>query len=145
MNEVINFGLEAAQTGFQTGASFHILQGFVGTFFAVSGFHKLFNAAKHKQMVRAMEHAKIPHPIPMAWFVSFNEFIWGVALMTHLLVGVAATALFIVILVAWKSEVKGRIEKGAPYTGWAMFGKCSTVLCMAETFYAIALISILIG
>lgn len=137
--------VQVAQNGFQSGAGHYLMQGFVGAFFASSGFHKLFNKAKHAQMVRAMEHAKC-HPYgPMAWWVSGNEFLGGLALLANVAVGFFASALLVVIGVAWLSEVKGRIAAGAPYTGWPLLGKCAAVFCMAESFYAVALIAIILG
>lgn len=145
MNELFQWALGTMQHGLQTGAGMSIMQSFVGSFFALSGFHKLFHPDKHEQMVRAMQSAKIPHPRGMAWFVSGNEFLWGLALMAHVLVGVAAAGLFIILVVAWNSEFRGRIAKGAPYTGWPVLGKCAAVFCMAETIYAVALAAILLG
>lgn len=145
MNEFVTWALDAAQHGFRQGHGLSLLASFTGGFFTLSGFHKLFNGDKRRQMVRAMVSHKIPHPERMAWFVSANEFVWGLALMANLFIGVAAGALLIVLAVAWRGEVKGRIEKGAPYTGWAPLGICTTVLCMAESFYFVALLALMLG
>lgn len=145
MHDVFTWALDAAQHGFQQGHGLPLLASFTGSFFAISGFHKLFNKDKRAQMVRAMVAHKLPQPERMAAFVSLNEFLWGIALMAHLLVGVAAGALMIVLAVAWKGEVKDRIQRSAPYTGWSPVGACTTVMCMAESFYFIALLALLLG
>lgn len=145
MIDVFHWAMAAAQNGLAVGHGLTLLASFTGAFFALSGFHKLFNADKGRQMVSAMVAHKIPHPEKMARFVSLNEFVWGLALMAGVLVGVAAGALLVVLAVAWKGEVKGRIEKAAPYTGWETLGKCATVMCMAESFYFIALLALILG
>lgn len=142
---MVEYALHAAQAGLALGFGLSYFQMFVGSFFALSGFHKLFNADKHEQMVRAQVHAKVPFPRHMAWVVSGIEFLGGLALIFHFGVGIAAAALFGVMLVAWSSEVKGRLAKGAPYAGWPILGKCAAVYCMAESIYLVALIAILIG
>lgn len=145
MHDLIQWAWSVANSGFQVGGGWSLLHIFVGFFFALSGFHKLFNQEKHEQMVRAMIHAKVPKPRPMAWFVSANEFVWGLMLIGHNFLGVAATALFIIMLVAIKSELASRIEAASPFTGWPFLGKCAAIFCMAEAIYACILLAILLG
>lgn len=142
---MIDWFLNAAQHGLQLGAGLNYFQMFVGSFFALSGFHKLLNREKHEQMVRAQVHAHVPFPRPMAWVVSGIEFFGGAALIANFGVGVAAAMLFGVMLVAWSSEVRGRLAKGAPYAGWPVLGKCAAVYCMAESIYLVALVAIMLG
>lgn len=145
IENIVPWAAGVAAQGFQSGVGHYVLQGFVGAFFASSGFHKLFNPAKHAQMVRAMEHAHCRPYGPMAWWVSSVEFFGGLALVANAAVGFAAAALLVVIGVAWLSQVRGVLAKGAPYTGWPIFGKCAAVFCMAESIYAAALAAILLG
>ncbi len=52
----------------------------VGLFFAISGYHKLFNPERHATMLRTMENLHIPLPRFNAWWVPGNEFFWGTVL-----------------------------------------------------------------
>jgi hypothetical protein len=66
----------------------------LGTFFAISGYHKLFNASRHETLTRTMQDDGV-HFVPiMQWLVPGIEFSGGCALIVGLLSALAAFGLF---------------------------------------------------
>ena len=73
---------------------------FLGLFFAISGFHKLFNKERHAELVATLESSHIPLVAYNQWWVPAVEFTGGLALLTGILAPLAAVALAIECLVA---------------------------------------------
>jgi putative oxidoreductase len=72
----------------------------LGLFFAISGFHKLFNAERHAQLVATLTSDHIPLVAFNQWWVPLAEFAGGFALLTGVLAPLAALALAIECIVA---------------------------------------------
>jgi len=72
----------------------------IGSFFAISGFHKLFNGARHASLVATFKEDKIPAIRFNEWWVPSVEFLGGAALVVGLLTPLAALGLFTICLVA---------------------------------------------
>src|SRR5271154_582654 len=72
----------------------------VGTFFALSGYHKLFNMQRHRLFVDELTGLRVPGVRFNQWWVPFVEFLAGVAVAVGLLAPLAALGLLIIILVA---------------------------------------------
>lgn len=85
-----------------------------GTFFALSGYHKLFNADRHATMLETLIEDGIPFPKVNAWFVAGVEFFGGMALIAGLLTPVAALGLLVICLVACGVDGLKRIESYHP-------------------------------
>ena len=65
----------------------------LGVFFAISGYHKLFNPSRHATLARTLEDDGI-HAVPvMQWLVPGVEFSGGCALLLGLLTVPAAFGL----------------------------------------------------
>src|ERR1700685_2974074 len=72
----------------------------VGTFFMVSGYHKLFNAERHRSVVDELKSLGV-HAVGFnQWWVPLVEFSAGGAVLVGLLAPLAALGLLVVILVA---------------------------------------------
>ncbi|MGZ5126862.1 MAG: DoxX family membrane protein [Burkholderiales bacterium] len=61
----------------------------LGTFFAISGYLKLFNAARHATLTRTLQDAGVRAVPVMQWVVAGVEFSAGCALIIGLLSVVA--------------------------------------------------------
>jgi uncharacterized membrane protein YphA (DoxX/SURF4 family) len=68
----------------------------LGAFFAISGYHKLFNASRHATLTRTLEDDGV-HAVPIKrWLLPFGEFTGGLALIIGLLSVIAAFGLFVI-------------------------------------------------
>jgi uncharacterized membrane protein YphA (DoxX/SURF4 family) len=68
----------------------------LGTFFAISGYHKLFNASRHATLTRTLQFDGV-HAVPlMRWLLPMVEFAAGSALVMGLLSALAAFGLFVI-------------------------------------------------
>jgi uncharacterized membrane protein YphA (DoxX/SURF4 family) len=72
----------------------------VGAFFAIAGFHKLFNRDRHGHLVETLKADNIPLLTFNAWFVPLVEFFAGVLLTLGVLSTLSALLLGAVCLVA---------------------------------------------
>jgi len=86
----------------------------LGTFFTISGWHKLFNRERHKTVAETMRSLHIPFPNFNCWFVPAVEFAGGVALLTGILSPLAALGLFIICFVAVCTDGIRRIPSYRP-------------------------------
>ena len=86
----------------------------LGTFFAISGYHKLFNASRHETLTRTMQDDGV-HFVPiMQWLVPGIEFSGGCALIVGLLSALAAFGLFAVCLGALAFDAVKRVSAWQP-------------------------------
>src|ERR1700728_2704488 len=70
----------------------------LGVFFAISGYHKLFNASRHATLTRTLQDDGV-HAIPiMRWLLPSAEFSGGWALIVGLLSVLAALGLFAICI-----------------------------------------------
>jgi len=86
----------------------------LGVFFATSGYHKLFNAARHASLVETLTAAKVPYVGFNQWFVPTVEFAAGMALIVGLFSPLAAAGLFVICLVATLTDGIKRIPSWNP-------------------------------
>lgn len=85
-----------------------------GTFFALSGWNKLTNTARHATIARTMRDDHIPAPQVMEWFVPSNEFLFGTALAIGLMSSASAAVLAVICFVAMCCEGAKRVASYAP-------------------------------
>ncbi len=91
----------------------------LGLFFAVSGYNKLFVAAKHEDLIKLMTEIGMPFPDFMALFLACVEFFGGLFLMVGLLSTFCAIALTIAMIVAIVTvEIDLVIPKGIGFLDW---------------------------
>jgi uncharacterized membrane protein YphA (DoxX/SURF4 family) len=86
----------------------------VGAFFMLSGYHKLFNAERHRTVVDELKALGI-HAIGFnQWWVPSVEFSAGAAVLVGLLAPLAALGLLFLILVAIVTSGPQRIKLYKP-------------------------------
>jgi putative oxidoreductase len=86
----------------------------VGAFFAISGFHKLFNKERHARLVQTLASDKVPFVKFNQWWVPAWEFTAGVTLAVGLLTAFSAGVLAVICLVACLCEAKERVAAYHP-------------------------------
>jgi putative oxidoreductase len=86
----------------------------VGAFFMLSGFHKLFNAERHRSFVDELKGLGVPRVGFNQWWVPSVEFAAGGGVLIGLLAPLAALGLFVVILVAIATSGRQRITLYKP-------------------------------
>ena len=112
----------------------------VGAFFMLSGFHKLFNAERHRLFADELKTLGVPAVRLNQWRVPFVEFTAGGAVLIGLLAPIAALGLLVIILVAvfttgrQKIEIYRPIDKADRIDDW---------LYLPEALYAFMLIIII--
>lgn len=85
-----------------------------GVFFAISGFHKLFNAQRHATLVATLEADGVPILAINQWFVPGVEILGGLALIVGLLTPLAAIGLACICTVACVVDGIKRIRSWNP-------------------------------
>lgn len=113
----------------------------VGVFFAISGFHKLFNSERHSKLFRTLVNDRIPFPQFNVWWVPAWEFVAGVLLATGLVTVFAAGVLMVICLVACHAEAGEKIKKWEPHINCA--DKLDCYLYLPEVLYVMMLLAIL--
>jgi putative oxidoreductase len=109
----------------------------VGTFFMFSGYHKLFNAERHRIVVDELKALHI-HALGFnAWWVPLVEFSAGVAVVIGLFAPLAALGLIVIILVANVTSGRQRIKGLKPIDE---ADRIDDWLYLPETLYAFMLI-----
>ena len=86
----------------------------LGVFFAISGYHKLFNPSRHATLTRTLQDDSV-HAMPiMQWLLPSVEFGGGSALIIGLLTVLAAFGLFVVCAGAIALDAVKRIRAWQP-------------------------------
>jgi putative oxidoreductase len=105
----------------------------VGLMFAISGWHKLRNPERHRQMVETMGRASIPCPWLAGPLVATTEVTAGTLLVVGLLTTLAAAALLVVTTVAIATVTIDEVDGKRP-SNWL-----ENFLYMPEALYVIIL------
>ena len=95
LHNVLNSGLLN-----DTEIPFAIARVATGSFFALSGFHKLFNRARHCTLVNTLTDCGVPCVSAMQWFVPSVELSAGLGLAVGFLTPFAALGLIAICVVA---------------------------------------------
>ena len=111
----------------------------VGAFFMLSGFHKLFNAERHRVFAEELRSLHV-HAVGInQWWVPLVEFSAGGAVLIGLLAPLAALGLLVIILVAMATSGRQRIKIFKPIDE---ADRIDDWLYLPETLYAFMLIII---
>ena len=111
----------------------------VGAFFMLSGYHKLFNAERHRSVVDELKSLGV-HAVGFnQWWVPLVEFSAGGAVLVGLLAPLAALGLLVIILVAAATSGRRRIQLYKPIDE---ADRIDDWLYLPETLYAFMLIII---
>jgi uncharacterized membrane protein YphA (DoxX/SURF4 family) len=111
----------------------------VGVFFMHSGYHKLFNAERHRTFVDELKSLGVPALGFNQWWVPSVEFSAGAAVLVGLLAPLAALGLLVIILVAIATSGRQRIKLYKPID---RADRVDDWLYLPETLYAFMLILI---
>jgi uncharacterized membrane protein YphA (DoxX/SURF4 family) len=108
----------------------------LGVFFAISGYHKLFNASRHATLTRTLQDDGV-HAVPiMRWLLPSAEFGGGFALIVGLLSVVAAFGLFVICVGALALDAVKRIRAWQPLDRADWLGD---LLYVPEALYCVGL------
>ncbi len=112
----------------------------IGAFFMLSGFHKLFNAERHRTVVDELRALGI-HAIGFnQWWVPLVEFSAGAAVFLGLLAPLAALGLLVIIVVAIATSGRKRLALFKPID---RADRIDDFLYLPETLYAFMLIVVI--
>ena len=109
----------------------------VGTFFMLSGYHKLFNAPRHRTFVDELKALGIPAVGINQWWVPTVEFTAGGGVLIGFLAPLAALGLLVIILVAIATSGRQRIKLYKPVDE---ADRIDDWLYLPETLYGFMLI-----
>jgi putative oxidoreductase len=114
----------------------------LGAFFAISGYHKLFNASRHATLTRTLLDDGV-HDVPfMRWLLPAGEFVGGAALVVGLLAVVAAFGLFLISAGAVALDAVKRIRAWQPLDRADWLGD---LLYSPEALYCIGLTVVMLA
>ena len=108
----------------------------LGAFFAISGYHKLFNASRHASLTGTLEDDGV-HAVPiMQWLLPSAEFGGGCALIIGFLSVLAAIGLLVICVGALALDAVKRIRAWRPIDRADWLGD---LLYVPESLYCIGL------
>lgn len=114
----------------------------VGAFFAISGYHKLFNSSRHASLRLTLQDDGV-HAVPvMQWVIPSAEFAGGCALIVGLLAVFAALGLFIVCAGALALDALRRVRAWQPIDRADWLGD---ILYLPEALYCITLAVVMLA
>jgi putative oxidoreductase len=114
----------------------------LGVFFAISGYHKLFNASRHAALTRTLQDDGV-HDVPfMRWLLPSGEFAGGWALILGLLSVLAAIGLFVICAGALLLDAVKKIRAWQPLDRADWLGD---LLYVPEALYCIGLTVVMLA
>jgi putative oxidoreductase len=114
----------------------------LGAFFAISGYHKLFNPTRHAGLKRTLVDDGV-HIVPvMQWLLPSAEFTGGLALIAGLLSVPAAFGLFLICVGALAFDAVKRIRGWQPLDRADWLGD---LLYLPESLYSIGLAVVMLA
>jgi putative oxidoreductase len=114
----------------------------LGLFFAISGYHKLFNRSRHATLTQTLQDDGV-HAVPiMQWLVPGIEFGGGWALIIGLLFALAAFGLFVICFAAVVLDATKRVRTWQPVDRADWLGD---LLYLPEALYCIGLAVVMLG
>jgi uncharacterized membrane protein YphA (DoxX/SURF4 family) len=114
----------------------------VGLFFLLSGYHKLFNAQRHSELVLTLRGDGLRHVNVLQWLLAGAEFSGGLALVIGLLSVPAAVGLLIISVGATFTDGIKRIRN------WRPIDKADfldDILYLPEVLYALLLLFVILA
>jgi uncharacterized membrane protein YphA (DoxX/SURF4 family) len=114
----------------------------LGAFFAIGGYHKLFNASRHAALTGTLQDDGV-HALPiMQWLLPTAEFGGGCALIIGLLSVLAAFGLFVICIGALALDAVKRIRAWQPIDRADWLGD---LLYLPEALYCIGLTVVMLA
>jgi putative oxidoreductase len=136
MIELLHYGIDVPDVALT------INRVLLGVFFAISGYHKLFNPHRHAALVSTFKNLGIPAIRFNQWWVPGVEFMGGLSLVSGILAPLAAMGLMIICFVATCTAGRKRIPEFNP------IDKADVVddyLYLPEVLYMVGLIIIIMA
>ncbi len=112
----------------------------IGAFFMFSGYHKLFNAARHRVIVDELKALGVHWVGFNQWWVPLVEFSAGTAVFIGLLAPLAALGLLVIIMVAIVTSGRQRMKLYKPIDE---ADRIDNWLYLPETLYAFMLLIVI--
>jgi len=112
----------------------------VGAFFMFSGYHKLFNAERHRLIVDELKALRVPALGFNQWWVPLVEFTAGGAVVVGFLAPLAALGLIVLMLVAIATSGRQRMRLFKPID---RTDRIDDWLYLPETLYIFMLILVI--
>ena len=112
----------------------------VGMFFMFSGYHKLFNAERHRVFADELRSLHVPAVGINQWRVPLVEFSAGGAVVIGIVAPLAALGLLVIVLVASATSGRERIKAFKPLD---RADRIDDWLYLPETLYAFMLILVI--
>jgi putative oxidoreductase len=123
-------------------AAFTLNRVALGAFFAISGYHKLFNTSRHATLTHTLQDDGV-HAVPfMRWLLPGAEFSGGCALIMGLLSVPAAFGLSVICVGAIALDAVKRIRAWQPLDRADWLGD---LLYVPETLYTIGLTVVILA
>lgn len=113
-----------------------------GSFFAISGWHKLTNPARHKTFVSTLKSCGVPYLGIMQWFVPAVELSGGLGVSSGIMAPLAALGLLTIMAVALLTDCRRRVNAFAPID---TLDRIDDWLYLPETLYALVLLTVVTG
>jgi putative oxidoreductase len=114
----------------------------LGAFFAISGYHKLFNTSRHATLTRTLQDDGVHDVTVMRWLLPSAEFSGGFALILGLLSVLAAFGLFVICVGAIALDAVKRIRSWQPIDRADWLGD---LLYVPESLYCIGLTVVILA
>jgi uncharacterized membrane protein YphA (DoxX/SURF4 family) len=114
----------------------------LGAFFAIGGYHKLFNASRHATLTSTLQEDGVRAVPIMQWLLPSAEFGGGCALIVGLLSVLAAFGLFVICLGAITLDAVKRISAWRPIDRADWLGD---LLYLPESLYCIGLTVVMLA
>ena len=121
-------------------AGLTLMRAAVGTFFAISGYRKLFDPEGHARLLRVLTKDGIPRPDFMVWWVAGWEFAGGLFLATGLFSAFMATVLLIICIVACAVDATKKIQPLAEIGAARLY---NSYLYLPEVLYILMLVVVI--
>lgn len=120
--------------------TFTLMRVAAGTFFAFSGFNKLFDKKRHQTLVETLEGDGVPFVSVNQWFVPLVELFGGLAIAFGFLTPLAGIGLLVICVVATCVDGLERIHNWKPIN---VFDAVDDFLYLPEVIWVIALVNII--
>jgi uncharacterized membrane protein YphA (DoxX/SURF4 family) len=114
----------------------------LGTFFAISGYHKLFKPSRHAALTRTLQDDGVHGVSIMQWLLPSGEFSGGCALIIGFLTVLAAFGLFVICIGAFAFDAGKRIRAWQPLDRADWLGD---LLYVPEALYGIGLAVVMLA
>jgi uncharacterized membrane protein YphA (DoxX/SURF4 family) len=114
----------------------------LGVFFAISGYHKLFNASRHAALRSTLQDDGVRALPIMQWLLPSSEFGGGCALIVGLLAVPAAFGLFVICVGAVSLDAVKRVRAWRPIDRADWLGD---LLYVPEALYCIGLAVVMLA